>query len=80
MCGNLPLLLLLPASPPEGHSPGPTLLRGASMVLAGVMRASGTVWASTGLGIRCTKLPFAHLPDAQKGMAGIWWAGAITFI
>jgi putative MATE family efflux protein len=59
------------------------LLRGASMVLVGVMRASGTVWAPTGLGmlgIVCIELPLAYALNAQMGMAGIWWAYVITFI
>jgi putative MATE family efflux protein len=59
------------------------LLRGASMVLAGVMRASGTVWAPTGLGvfgIVCIELPLAYWLDARIGMAGIWWAYVVTFI
>ena len=59
------------------------LLRGASMVLAGVMRASGTVWAPTGLsmlGIVFIELPLAWLLDARMGMAGIWWAYVVTFI
>lgn len=59
------------------------LLRGAGMVLVGVMRASGTVWAPTGLGvfgIVCIELPLAWLLNAQMGMAGIWWAYVVTFI
>jgi putative MATE family efflux protein len=59
------------------------LLRGATMVLGGVMRASGTVWVPTGLGvfgIVCIELPLAWLLDAQVGMAGIWWAYVITFV
>lgn len=58
------------------------LLRGASMVLAGVMRASGTVWAPTGLGvfgIVCIEVPLAFMLDAKIGMAGIWWAYVATF-
>ncbi|MGY4827046.1 MATE family efflux transporter [Sphaerotilaceae bacterium SBD11-9] len=59
------------------------LLRGASLVLVGVMRASGTVWAPTGLGIAgivCIELPLAWWLDARIGMAGIWWAYVATFI
>lgn len=59
------------------------LLRGAGMVLVGVMRASGTVWAPTVLGmlgIVCIELPLAWLLDARMGMAGIWWAYVATFI
>jgi len=59
------------------------LLRGCTMVLAGVMRASGTVWAPTGLGVLaivCIELPLAWWLDSQIGMAGIWWAYVITFV
>ena len=58
------------------------LLRGASMVLAGVMRASGTVWVPTALsmlGIVCIELPLAWLLDERIGMPGIWWAYVVTF-
>ena len=59
------------------------VLRGMAMVLMGVMRASGTVWVPTGLGVLgivCIELPVAWLLNAQMGMVGIWWAYVITFV
>ncbi|MBX3619898.1 MAG: MATE family efflux transporter [Rhizobacter sp.] len=58
------------------------LLRGASMVMGGVMRASGTVWAPMGLSVAtivCIELPAAWALDARVGLPGIWWAYALTF-
>ncbi len=59
------------------------LLRGAAMVLVGVMRASGVVWAPTALGmlgIVCIELPAAWWLNARMGMVGIWWAYVLTFV
>lgn len=58
------------------------VLRGASMVMGGVMRASGTVWAPMGLSvvaIVCVEVPAAWALDASVGLQGIWWAYALTF-
>lgn len=59
------------------------VLRGASMVLTGVMRASGTVWVPTALGIvvvLAVELPMAVLLEASVGLRGIWWAYVFTFV
>ena len=59
------------------------VLRGFSMVLGGVMRASGTVWAPTAIGVLaivCIELPVAFALDARIGLSGIWWAYVITFV
>lgn len=59
------------------------VLRGATMVMMGVMRASGTVWVPTGLGmlgILGIELPLAWWLDARLGITGIWWAYVATFV
>ncbi|MEO8154374.1 MAG: MATE family efflux transporter [Rhizobacter sp.] len=58
------------------------LMRGASMVLSGVMRASGTVWWPTAMGVSAifvVELPLAYLLNARLGLTGIWWAYCAAF-
>ena len=58
------------------------VMRGAAMVLGGVMRASGTVWMPTAwsvLSIACIEVPAARWLDARVGLQGIWWAYGLTF-
>ncbi len=60
-----------------------TVLRGASMVLVGVMRASGTVWMPTALGVvvvLALELPLAVVLSVSVGLRGIWWAYVVTFV
>jgi Na+-driven multidrug efflux pump len=48
---------------------------GASGVFAGIMRASGTVWApmiNTIIGITLVEVPTAYLLNHQIGTEGIW--------
>jgi putative MATE family efflux protein len=59
------------------------LLVGATSVLTGVMRASGTVFVPTGLSILAIfaiELPLAYLLNAKVGLSGIWFAYATTFV
>ncbi len=59
------------------------IVMGLANVLAGVMRASGTVFGPTGLGvfaILCIEVPAAYWLNARVGISGIWWSYALTFI
>nr|WP_312456091.1 MATE family efflux transporter [Stenotrophomonas pavanii] len=53
------------------------LAMGASAVLVGVMRGSGTVWRPALLGMMAVvlvELPLAMWLQARHGLAGLWWA------
>jgi len=55
---------------------------GLQGVLAGVMRASGTVWVPTGItvaSILLVQFPAAHLLSARFGLAGVWMSYPVLF-
>ncbi len=55
---------------------------GLQAVLAGVMRASGTVWVPTGISVACillVQLPSAHGLSARFGLAGVWLSYPVVF-
>ncbi|MFT4195246.1 MATE family efflux transporter [Ottowia sp.] len=55
---------------------------GMQAVVAGVMRASGTVWVPTGIGIGCillVQLPAANLLSARFGLQGVWMSYPVVF-
>lgn len=59
------------------------LAAGATSVLTGVMRGSGTVLNPTGLSILAilaVEIPLAYLMNARVGLTGIWIAYATTFV
>jgi putative MATE family efflux protein len=59
-----------------------TLLFGASAVISGVMRASGTVMAPTLLSIAAivlVEVPVAWFLSRRIGIDGVWWAYPCTF-
>jgi Na+-driven multidrug efflux pump len=59
-----------------------TLLFGASAVISGVMRASGTVLAPTLLSIAAivlVEVPVAWFLSRRIGLDGVWWAYPLTF-
>ncbi|MCZ2104306.1 MAG: MATE family efflux transporter [Comamonadaceae bacterium] len=56
---------------------------GMQAVVAGVMRASGTVWVPTGISIACivlVQLPAAHLLSARFGLKGVWMSYPVVFV
>jgi putative MATE family efflux protein len=58
------------------------LLFGASAVVSGVMRASGTVMAPTLLSISAivlVEVPVAWFLSRRMGIDGVWWAYPLTF-
>jgi Na+-driven multidrug efflux pump len=58
------------------------LLFGASAVVSGVMRASGTVMAPTLLSISAivlVEVPVAWFFSQRIGLEGVWWAYPLTF-
>jgi len=55
---------------------------GMQAVVAGVMRASGTVWIPTGISIASillVQLPAAHLLSAHFGLKGLWISYPVVF-
>ena len=55
---------------------------GLQAVLAGVMRASGTVWVPTGISVACillVQLPSAHGLSARYGLTGVWLSYPVVF-
>ncbi|MBS0401936.1 MAG: MATE family efflux transporter [Proteobacteria bacterium] len=55
---------------------------GMQAVVAGVMRASGTVWVPTGISvasIALVQLPAAHLLSAHFGLPGVWMSYPVVF-
>jgi putative MATE family efflux protein len=55
---------------------------GMQAVVAGVMRASGTVWVPTGIAIASillVQLPAAHLLSARFGLQGVWMSYPVVF-
>ncbi|RYG87184.1 MATE family efflux transporter, partial [bacterium] len=59
-----------------------TLLFGASAVVSGVMRASGTVMIPTLLSISAivlVEVPVAYYLSRRIGLDGVWWAYPCTF-
>jgi putative MATE family efflux protein len=55
---------------------------GMQAVVAAVMRASGTVWVPTGIGIASillVQLPAAHLLSARFGLQGVWMSYPVVF-
>ena len=59
-----------------------TLLFGASAVVSGVMRASGTVMIPTLLSISAivlVEVPVAWVLSRRMGLDGVWWAYPCTF-
>ena len=55
---------------------------GMQAVVAGVMRASGTVWVPTGISIGCillVQLPAANLLSARFGLQGVWMSYPVVF-
>jgi len=55
---------------------------GLQAVLAGVMRASGTVWVPTGISVASillVQLPSAHGLSARFGLAGVWLSYPVVF-
>lgn len=59
------------------------LAAGATSVLTGVMRGSGTVLNPTGLSILAilaVEIPLAYFMNAKIGLTGIWIAYATTFV
>ncbi len=55
---------------------------GMQAVVAGVMRASGTVWVPTAISVGCillVQLPAARLLSARYGLEGVWMAYPVVF-
>ena len=55
---------------------------GMQAVVAGVMRASGTVWVPTGIAIGCivlVQMPAAYLLSARYGLPGVWMSYPVVF-
>lgn len=55
---------------------------GMQAVVAGVMRASGTVWVPTGISVACillVQLPAAHWLSARYGLQGVWMSYPVVF-
>lgn len=55
---------------------------GMQAVVAGVMRASGTVWVPTGISIACivlVQLPAAHFLSDRYGLSGVWMSYPVVF-
>ena len=55
---------------------------GMQAVVAGVMRASGTVWVPTGISVASivlVQLPAAHLLSAHFGLQGVWMSYPVVF-
>ena len=55
---------------------------GMQAVVAGVMRASGTVWGPTGISvasIALVQLPAAHWLSARFGLQGVWMSYPVLF-
>jgi len=55
---------------------------GMQAVVAGVMRASGTVWIPTGISVTCillVQLPAAHGLSARYGLQGVWMSYPVVF-
>jgi len=60
-----------------------TVVFGMQAVVAGVMRASGTVWVPMGISIFCIALievPVAWVLSHRIGINGIWIAYPVTFV
>lgn len=56
---------------------------GMSMVLSGLMRASGTVFVPTGIAmfsIACVEIPVAWVLSNSWGLNGIWVAYPVAFL
>ena len=59
-----------------------TLLFGASTVISGVMRSSGTVLPPTLLSVSAivlVEVPVAWFLSRRIGIDGVWWAYPLTF-
>jgi putative MATE family efflux protein len=55
---------------------------GMQAVVAGVMRASGTVWVPTAISVGCialVQLPAAHWLSARFGLQGVWMSYPVLF-
>lgn len=55
---------------------------GMQALVAGVMRASGTVWLPTGISIACivlVQLPAAHFLSDRYGLSGVWMSYPVVF-
>ena len=55
---------------------------GMQAVVAGVMRASGTVWVPTGISVASivlVQLPAAHALSARLGLPGVWLSYPVVF-
>ncbi|ARU04627.1 MATE family efflux transporter [Comamonas serinivorans] len=55
---------------------------GMQAVVAGVMRASGTVWGPTAISVGCialVQLPAAHWLSARFGLQGVWMSYPVVF-
>ena len=55
---------------------------GMQALVAGVMRASGTVWVPTGISIACivlVQLPAAHFLSARYALSGVWMSYPVVF-
>ena len=55
---------------------------GMQAVVAGVMRASGTVWVPTGISVAAillVQLPAAHALSARLGLPGVWMSYPVVF-
>ena len=55
---------------------------GMQAVVAGVMRASGTVWVPTGISVASivlVQLPAAHALSARFGLPGVWMSYPVVF-
>lgn len=55
---------------------------GMQAVVAGVMRASGTVWVPTGISVGCialVQLPAANVLSARYGLQGVWMSYPVVF-
>ena len=59
-----------------------TIVFGMQAVVAGVMRASGTVLVPVAIAVGCivlVQLPAAHLLSARFGLSGVWMAYPLVF-
>ena len=59
-----------------------SVIFGMQAVVAGVMRASGTVWVPTGISvasIALVQLPAAHALSARFGLPGVWMSYPVVF-
>ena len=59
-----------------------SVIFGMQAVVAGVMRASGTVWVPTGISVASivlVQLPAAHALSARFGLPGVWMSYPVVF-